>query len=266
MSRLDGKVAVITGAAEGLGEACARLFVEHGAKVIIADIQDDLGRNLAASLGTSASYFHCDICSERDVSDVVDHAVSKHGRLDIMFNNAGIAYGAGVPLEDLDVEKFDKVMRVNVRGVLLGMKHAARVMIPEKRGCILCTASVCAVTAVGKSVPYVTSKHAVVGLVKQGAAELGKHGIRVNSVSPFAVATGMTLGVARDVCKDFDVVAQRLSDAVEKISVLQGVQLQANDIAQAALFLASDDAKYINGHNLVVDGGFTVHKALDLQL
>ena len=147
--RLAGKVAVITGGASGIGKATAAEFVRHGAKVVIADIQDDLGHAVAAELGSpdgAACYAHCDVADEAQVAAAVDLAVARYGRLDVMFNHAGIG-GAPVappPLGAADLADFDRVMAVNARGVLAGLKHAARVMVPRRSGSIICTASVAA--------------------------------------------------------------------------------------------------------------------------
>ncbi|KAK6231899.1 Short-chain dehydrogenase/reductase SDR - like 10 [Theobroma cacao] len=140
--RLEGKVALITGGASGLGESTARLFVQHGAKVLIADIQDDLGHSLCQELGTETiSYVHCDVTCESDVQNAVELAVSKYGKLDIMLNNAGIMGHHEVRVTDADTGNFKTVFDINVLGGFLGAKHAARVMVPAKKGCILFTAS-----------------------------------------------------------------------------------------------------------------------------
>jgi len=146
--RLAGKVAVITGGASGIGKATAAEFVRNGAKVVIADIQDDLGHAVAAELGGpgAACYTRCDVADEAQVAAAVDLAVARHGHLDVMFNNAGIGGATGLtpPLGAVDLADFDRVMAVNARGVLAGLKHAARVMVPRRRGSIICTASVAA--------------------------------------------------------------------------------------------------------------------------
>ncbi|GJN33342.1 hypothetical protein PR202_gb21934 [Eleusine coracana subsp. coracana] len=146
--RLAGKVAVITGAASGIGKATAEEFVRNGAKVILADVQDDLGHALATDLGgpTTAHYTHCDVTDEAQVASAVDLAVSLHGHLDVMFNNAGIVGSLSrPPLGALDLADFDRVLAVNTRGVVAGVKHAARVMAPRRAGSIVCTASIAGV-------------------------------------------------------------------------------------------------------------------------
>jgi len=260
--RLEGKVAIITGGAMGIGEAIVRLFTKHGAKVIIADFADEAGKNLAEQLSPRATYVHCDVSKEQDIRAVVDLAVEKHGQLDIMYNNAGINDAVMVQsIAEYDMEQYDRVMSVNVRGVMLGIKHAARVMIPRKKGCIISTSSLASI--VGGSAPYsyTASKHAVIGLTKNGAAELGKYGIRVNAVSPSAVATPFTAKILRGGA-DCSSVSEKEKATIEghcnRIGNLQGPTLKVEDVARAGLYLASDEAEYVSGHNLVVDGGSTV--------
>ncbi|GLJ38430.1 hypothetical protein SUGI_0782660 [Cryptomeria japonica] len=222
--RLEGKVTIITGGARGIAEATVRLFAKHGANVIIADIEDDAGKLVSESLFPAVTYMHCDVSNEKDVAHVVNTTVSKYGRLDIMFNNTGFLgeQAKRKSIMDFDAEEFHNVMGVNVKGVCLGMKHAARIMVPRRSGCIISTASVAGVQGGLGPHAYTTSKHAIVGLTKNAACELRKYGIRVNSISPFGAHT-----------------------------------LRATDIAEAALYLVSDEAKYVSGHNLVVDGGIT---------
>ncbi|KAK6139830.1 hypothetical protein DH2020_026405 [Rehmannia glutinosa] len=250
--RLEGKVALITGGASGIGEATAKLFAKYGAKVIIADVQDELGHAIAKEF-PSISYVHCDVTNESDVKNAVDGAVSEHGKLDIMFNNAGIT----VPMQYtsvLDSEKshFEKVFGVNVFGAFLGAKHAARVMIPAKTGSIIFCSSASALTAVEFPISYASSKYAVIGLTNQLCLELGKHGIRVNCVSPFLIPTPM-LGNAMGAAVDASAAAEWVAAA----SNLKGVVAETDDIAEAAVFLGSDESKYVSGLNMVVDGGYS---------
>lgn len=261
--RLEGKVAIITGGAMGIGEAIVRLFTKHGAKVIIADLVDEAGKNLAESLSPSATYVHCDVSKEQDISAVVDLAMEKYGQLDIMYNNAGINDAVMVKsVAEYDMEQYDRVMSVNVRGVMLGIKHAARVMIPKKKGCIISTSSLASMLGGAAPYSYTASKHAVIGLTKNGAAELGKYGIRVNAVSPSGVATPFSVKQLRRGADSSCVITEQEKAAIEgycnRMGNLQGVTLKVEDVAEAGLYLASNEAKYVSGHNLVVDGGFSV--------
>lgn len=259
-SRLEGKVAIITGAASGIGEATARLFASHGATVIIADIQDELGVAVADSIGIEkCSYVHCDVTDEAQVENTVNYAVSKHGRLDVMYSNAGILLYSPSILE-LDLCDFDKVMSVNVKGTAAALKHAGRAMVAAGiRGSIICTASVGASQGGYGPAAYVTSKHAVLGLVRAAAADLGRHGIRVNCVSPSGVGTPLSCGVAR-------MTPEEVEQTTTATCNLKGAVLKASHIAAAALFLASDESEIISGHNLVIDGGNTVVNCGPLQI
>ncbi|XP_077235663.1 secoisolariciresinol dehydrogenase-like [Tasmannia lanceolata] len=249
--RLEGKVALITGAATGIGETTARLFAQHGARVVIVDIQDDLGHSVCKDIGLDvASYTHCDVSKEEDVKKAVDGTVTKFGKLDIMFNNAAILDPHKRKIIDNETSDFERVLAVNVTGVFLGTKHAARVMIPAKQGSIIINGSAGSVIGGVASHAYVTSKHAVVGLTKNAAAELGQFGIRVNCVSPFLVASSL----AKDFIKKDDGEMERW---IAGMSNLKGTVLRAEDIALAAIYFGSDESRYVSGQNFLVDGGFT---------
>lgn len=245
--RLENKVAIVTGGARGIGESIVRSFIKQGAKVVIADIRDDLGKSVCQDIGVESVFFmHCDVAVESDVENVVNMTIAKYGQLDIMVNNAGIADEPKLSILDNNKSDFERVISVNLTGVFLGSKHAARVMIPKCKGSIITIASVSSITGGNTSHAYTSSKHGVVGLTKNVSAELGKYQIRVNCISPYVIPTDIA-------CKFFDI-----EDTSSVYSNIKGKTLGPQDIANAAIFLASDETGYISGHNLVVDGGFSV--------
>jgi NAD(P)-dependent dehydrogenase (short-subunit alcohol dehydrogenase family) len=249
--RLNGKVAVVTGAASGIGAATARRFVEEGARVVLADLQEDAGRAVAAELGAAARFVGCDVTSEHDVAAAVDRAVSDFGHLDCMINNAGIL-GAVGPIAETSAEAWDQTVAVLLRSVFLGTKHAARVMIPRRTGSIISTASTAGLMGGLGPHAYTTCKHAVIGLTKSAASELGRHGIRVNAIAPGSTVSAMTAAVITGDHTDIE----GAQAAIERMSPL-GIVSEAVDIANAAVFLASDEARNVSGHCLVVDAGQT---------
>ena len=250
--RVEGKVAVVTGAASGLGEATARLMHAEGASVILTDIQDDRGQRVAADLGDRARYLHCDVSSEPDVANAVDEAINHFGRLDCMFNNAGIV-GTQGGIDEIPLEEYEFTMAVLLRSVFLGLKHAARVMKPQHSGVILNTTSIGGLQGgLGPHV-YGAAKGAVVALTKNVAAELGAWSIRVNAIAPGKILTPMN---AANLTGDPDAMDEA-REAFATRTPLRGRIGVAEDIAHAALWLASDDAGFVSGHTLVVDGGLT---------
>ncbi|KAL3755587.1 hypothetical protein ACJRO7_002612 [Eucalyptus globulus] len=249
---LEGRVALITGGASGIGEITARVFAHHGAKVVIADVNDSLGKSVRDSLGQdTVSYVHCDVTNESQIKAAVAEAVSAYGKLDIMFNNAGITDPNKVRIVDNDKADFERVLAVNVTGVFLGVKHAAQAMIPARRGCIINTASISSNIGGSASHAYTCAKHAVLGLTRNAAVELGQFGIRVNCLSPFGCATPLAT-------KFVGLGPVEMEALIGATANLKGVTLKAEDVANAALFLASDEARYVSGHNLFIDGGVTV--------
>ncbi|KAK6231894.1 hypothetical protein QQP08_016281 [Theobroma cacao] len=250
--RLEGKVALITGGASGIGKCTAKVFAHHGAKVVIADIQDELGHSVCEAVGPSnCSYVHCNVTDEDQIKNAVDKAVATHGKLDIMFNNAGITDPIKARIIDNEKSDFERVLSVNVTGVFLGIKHAARVMVPTRSGSIISTASVSSTVGAAATHAYCASKHAVLGLTRNAAVELGQFGIRVNCLSPFALATPLATEV-------LGINDEELEKGMGLVANLKGVTLKAEDIANAALYLASEEGRYVSGHNLFVDGGFTI--------
>jgi NAD(P)-dependent dehydrogenase (short-subunit alcohol dehydrogenase family) len=253
MSRLANKVALITGGASGIGEATVRLFATEGAAVVIADLQDERGRRVAAELGARAAYVHADVSREADVQAAVAEAERRFGRLDCIFNNAGYG-GVGGRIAEVPVDGFDATMGVLVRGVFLGMKHAAPVMRRQGSGSIISTASIAGLcTGLGPHV-YSAAKAAVIHLTRSVAMELGEHNIRVNCICPGGIATpifGKGLGLSPERAEE---IVPLMKGVLENLQPIKRAGLP-DDIAQAALWLASDDSTFVNGHALVVDGG-----------
>ena len=251
--RLDGKVAVVTGGASGIGAGTVRRFLEEGARVVIADVQDEPGRALADELGGATVFVHTDVTAEADVAGAIDLAVETFGALDVMFNNAGII-GAIGPIAETTGDAWDRTVAVLLRSVFLGMKHASRVMVPRHSGVILSTSSTAGVLGGLGPHAYTACKHAVVGLTKSVASELAQHGIRVNAIAPGNTATAMTATAITGDATSIDAAKA----SIAKGSLL-GIAGEAIDIANAALYLASDEARYISGHVLVVDAGQTTN-------
>ncbi|HYM16102.1 MAG TPA: glucose 1-dehydrogenase [Dehalococcoidia bacterium] len=248
MGRLEGKVAVVTGGASGIGEATVRLFVAEGARVIIADVQDGYGERMAKELGPAVRFHHTDVSQDTDVRAAVERATRDFGRLDCIFNNAGFGGVVG-PLEETTAEEFDATVAVLFRGVFLGIKHAAPVMKAQGSGSIISTASVAGLRAGEGPHIYSAAKAAVIHLTRSAALELGESGVRVNCICPGGIATPLVAGGSRD--------QAALDAAQQRMTRLQPIRRGgvAGDIARAALWLASDDASFVNGHALVVDGG-----------
>ena len=256
--RLAGKVAAITGSASGFGEAAARLFTAEGAMVALGDIQTDRGREIAAELGDAARFIECDVTDEDQVAALVDLAVDSFGQLDVMFNNAGIV-GARGPIDLTPGVEWRFTIDILLNGVFYGMKHAARVMKPRRAGSIVSMASTAGVIGGLGPHAYAAAKHAVVGLTKNAGAELCRFGIRVNCIAPHSMATPMVAMAHLGNPDDIDGV---LAELTEK-SPLAGRPGLASDVANAALWLASDESGYTNGHCLTTDAGVTTGAKAD---
>ncbi|KAF8390276.1 hypothetical protein HHK36_024801 [Tetracentron sinense] len=250
--RLDGKVVIITGGASGIGEATAHLFANNGPRVVvIADIQDELGQHVATSIGLHrCSYIHCDVTDEEQVKSMVDHTVQTYGRLDIMFSNAGTVNSTNQAVLELSLPAFDHLFAVNVHGMAACVKHAARAMVDGGvKGSIVCTASLAASIGSRKGTNYCMSKHAVLGLVRSASRQLGEYGIRVNCVSPSGLGTPL-------LCKAYQMEPEEVEKLYEPFTSLKGVGLKVNHVADAVLFLASDESAFVTGHDLLVHGGY----------
>ncbi len=257
MLTLKGKVAVITGATSGIGARTAEMFAAAGASVVIAGRRRDRGEALAASLGTRASFIRTDVSVEADVKAMIEHAAERFGRIDCLFNNAG-SVPAAAGIAELELADFDAAIAVHLRSVLAGMKYAAPIMTGQRSGSIVNMSSIVGLRAGIGDITYSTVKSAVIHATRCAAVELGELGIRVNSVSPGRIVTGI-FGKAMGVG---DEAADRHPEAV--VAALQQLLPQeqplarigtAEDVANAVLFLASDESAFINGHDLVVDGG-----------
>lgn len=253
MGRLDGRVAVVTGGASGLGEATVRLFHEEGARVVIADVADALGETVANEIGEGVLFRHCDVSVEDDVEAVVAAAVSSFGTLDIMFNNAGIG-GPGSSILDHTLEAWNRTMAINLGGVFLGMKHAGRVMKEKGKGAIVNTASVSAYTVNVSPYPYTAAKAGVRQLTKMAANELGEYGIRVNSISPGMFFTRIYWGNVPP--ERVETMRRYYTEGLKNSNPMHRMG-DPREIAQTALWLASDDSGYVNGQDIIVDGGAT---------
>ena len=249
MAEIEGKVAVITGGASGIGEATVRLFVTEGAKVIIADMQIERGASLAAELGKAAVFCPVEVRQEDQVKAAIDMAVTRWGRLDCMFNNAGFG-GALGPIEGVPVEEFDMTFDVLVKGVFLGMKHAIPVMKKQGTGSIINTGSISAITAGRGPLVYSAAKAAVLHLSTVTALSVADCSIRVNAICPGYIATPLS---SNTVGKPDKLIEEQL----EGKSFPQPIPRvgRPHDIAEMALFLASDRSTFITGQNFVVDGG-----------
>ncbi|KAK2451434.1 (-)-isopiperitenol/(-)-carveol dehydrogenase, mitochondrial [Trifolium repens] len=250
--RLSGKIAIVTGGASGIGEATARVFANEGARVVvIADIQNEMGIQVAKSIGNQRCiYIHCDVTDEDQVQNLIQSTVNSYGQVDIMFSNAGIISSTSQTVMELDMSQLDRLFDVNVRGMALCVKHAARAMVEGRvRGSIVCTGSVGGSVGSSRSTDYTMSKHAVLGLMRAASVQLATHGIRVNSVSPSGLATPLT-------CKLLGMSKEDAQENYRKYSRLEGVVLTPKHVADAVLFLVSNEAEFITGLDLRVDGGF----------
>jgi 3alpha(or 20beta)-hydroxysteroid dehydrogenase len=245
MGRLDGKVALITGGARGQGAEEGRLFTAEGATVVLTDVLDDEGERTAGKID-NAEYLHLDVRSEEEWNVVVADVVDRHGRIDVLVNNAGIDLIK--KLEATSLEEWERIISINQTGVFLGMKTVANSMIGQGNGgSIVNISSVAGLQGVYGHGAYVGTKFAVRGLTKVAAQEWGRHGIRVNSVHPGLIETPMTSGIRAFTDDDVRKKAEK--------SIPLGRMGQAIDIANMVLFLASDESDYCTGQEYTVDGG-----------
>lgn len=245
VGRLQDKVAVITGGAGGIGKVTAKRFLDEGASVVLVDLFEDALADAKKELGESVLTVQADVSKEEDVQKYVDETVEQFGKIDIFFNNAGIE-GKVAPITEQKVEDFDKVLAVNVRGVFLGLQKVLPVMIKQKSGSIINTSSVAGLGGSPNVSPYITSKHAVVGLTKAAAVESAPHGIRVNSIHPSPVNTRMMRSLETGL---------EVDEATMAKSIPLGRYGESDDIASLVVFLASDESTFITGSQYRIDGG-----------
>lgn len=258
--RLEGKVALITGAASGIGRATTELFVAEGAKVVVADLQEDVGSAFAAELGDNATFVSCNVVEEEQVEAAVGEAVSRWGRLDTVYANAGFV-GVTGPMEAISSDDYDKTMNVLLRGVFYTIKHSAPIMKAQESGSMIATASVCGLEAgIGAHI-YTVAKAGVISMMQSMALEMAEHGVRSNAICPGYIATSLMAGRMRSQVTD-DETEQRLQKSREIMGESQAMHRvgEPDDIAKMALFLASDDSEWVTGTAQVVDGGLIVGK------
>ncbi len=253
MGRLDGKVAVITGGAGGIGRAAADLFVREGADVLLVDLNEDALRDAVAALGSNrASYFVADVTSKPDNVAMIAAAEERYGGVDVFLANAGIE-GDVRPLVEYDEARFDQVMNVNVKGVFLGLQAAVPALMKRGGGSVVITSSVAGVRGTSGIAPYCASKHAVIGLMKSAAQEYAAHNIRVNTVNPSPVETRMMRSLEQGIAPgDPERIKARMESAIPL-----GRYGDPSEIAKIMLFLASDESSWVTGAVQMADGGMT---------
>ena len=251
MGRLDKKVAVVTGAADGIGHAIAEAFAREGAHVFLSDISDDAGRGFAKALrgaGHTADYVHCDVAEDKDIAGLIDTAVKQGGRIDVLVNNAAIAIG-GMPVHEMTDAQWHRLIAVNLTSVFRGCKYALPHMIAQKRGSIINMASAQGHIGLDGWTAYAGAKGAVMAMTRQMAVEFGPHNIRVNSISPGTINTPMNEKVIAD-------LGEHVARAWVKMHPIGRIGDPA-EVAEAAVYLASDAAGFTTGIDLRVDGGLT---------
>ena len=252
MATLENKVALVTGATSGIGKAAALALGIAGAKVVFSGRRDQEGEATAALIrdaGAECLFVRSDVSSEEDVKALIQKTIEAYGRLDCAFNNAGID-PPSKPLHEQSIEDFDKLMAINVRGLFLCMKYEIQQMLSQGSGAIVNNSSIGGLIGFPGVSPYIASKHAVMGLTRSAALDYAKQGIRINAVNPGFIATDM-------IDRLVDQVGGTANDLASTVPM--GRMGQAEEIAQAIVFLCSDAASYITGQPLIVDGGLTTN-------
>ncbi|MFW9806675.1 MAG: SDR family NAD(P)-dependent oxidoreductase [Candidatus Thorarchaeota archaeon] len=264
MGKLEERVALVTGSASGLGKAIAERFAKEGAKVVVSDIQDELGQKVAKSLGDNATFIHADVILEDDVKGMIDHATDTYGRLDCIVNNAGMG-GVKGEIESVPIEGFDRTIAILLRGVFLGMKHAAPIMKKQGGGNMINISSVAGLRGVSQNHPYSAAKAAVLQLTRTVAMELAYYNIRVNSICPGSIVSSI-FGAAKGLSSaDSEKTYEDLKRLFAKGQPIRRAGLP-EDVANAALWLASDESSFVTGHALVVDGGVSAGQMWTQQM
>jgi len=252
---MEGKIALVTGGGNGIGKAACLEFARAGAKVMVVDIDATAGEVTVAAiraLGGEARAVRADVSQAADVQSYVEHTLSAFGRIDAFFNNAGIE-GVISPLTDYSEENWDRVIGINLKGAFLGLRYVLPVMIAQKKGSIVNTASVAGTVGAPGMAAYSASKHAIIGLTRTAAGEVGKQGVRVNAVCPGPINTRMIQSLAQQLNPDDPAAIAKANVARNPM----GRYGEPEEVARVVVFLASDESDYVNGVAWLIDGGRT---------
>jgi len=251
MKRFEGKVVLITGGSSGIGADSARAFSEEGAKVVITDVDEEKGKELAQEInyvGGKALFMKHDVSSAQETKRIVESVVEKFGRLDVAFNNAGIG-GPSLPLSEYPEEDWERVISINLLGVYYGMKYEIQQMLKQGGGAIVNNSSILGKVGFNNASAYVAAKHAVVGMTKAAALEYSSKNIRINAVNPAFIKTPL-------------LEASGMKEGTDMYDMLVGLHPigrlgEPREVANAVLFMSSDEASFVHGESLMVDGGYT---------